>query len=110
MNTHHDNCPHCHATLPQTPARPLRWAVVGLAWTVTMALVFAGSLLGPTVIFVLPFLITGGMGAITGAHAWAWGDRACGACGKLYELDGERVEAEPIELPVTARLPERLAA
>ena len=105
--TTHTNCPHCHAPTPKTPHRVARGAVVGLAWTVSMFFVFAGILLGPAIIFVLPLLIPMGIGAITAAHAWAYGDRACEACGKLYELDGRPVQGEASTLRAE---PELLAA
>ena len=93
---HHTNsCPHCAASLAKAPSRLLRAAVVGLAWTVSMAYVFASIMLGPAIIGVLPLLIPMGIASISSAHTWAYGDRICDSCGKLVELDGELVLAEP---------------
>ena len=95
MTAPHTTCPHCYAPAPETPHRFVRAAVVGLAWTVAMAYVFVGILLGPAIIFVLPLLFLMGIGLVSSAQAWAYGDRACEACGKLVEFDGEAVEVTP---------------
>ena len=92
MTTPHTTCPHCPAPAPKTPHRLVRAAVIGLAWTVAMAYVFMAIMLGPAIIFVLPLLFLMGIGLVSSAHAWSYGDRACEACGKLVELDGEPVE------------------
>jgi hypothetical protein len=76
-------CPHCRASLPAPRSRLLAGLVVGATWTVAMAMVFGGILLGPIILFVLPFLFAGGISMIVAAHAWAFEEPTCNACGKL---------------------------
>lgn len=84
-------CPHCHAPT-SSPPRSLRVIVVALAWTVTLAMVFAGSLIGPFVIGILPVLFLGGLSVVVLAQRYAYGDRICHACDRAFELDGVPVE------------------
>lgn len=87
------NCPHCKAKVTPGPSPIVRWAVVLVAWILSMATVFAGIMLGPGIITILPIIVPGGMATITAAHVWAFSDRVCDNCGKAYELDGRLVAA-----------------
>ena len=93
----HTHCPHCHARTPPRPSVLVRGALLCLAWTASMAYVFGGILLGPLILFVLPVLIPMGIAMVTAAHGFAFGDRECPACGKLYEMDGRAVAPAPAE-------------
>lgn len=95
--SHPHYCPHCRASLPAPRSRLLGRLLVGVAWTLAMALVFGGILLGPIIIFILPFLFAGGFSMITAAHEWAFDDWTCDACGKLVEI-----EAAPVAAPQLA--------
>lgn len=88
-------CPHCAAPLPPRPSALVRHGVVALAWTTSMSSVFGGILLGPAIIMVLPVLLPGGICTITAAHSWAYEDPCCEQCGKLVEIDGQPLRAEP---------------
>ncbi|PRP94604.1 hypothetical protein ENSA5_40710 [Enhygromyxa salina] len=96
----HTHCPHCNAPAAKVPSRSLRTLVVVGAWTATLAFVFGGISLGPGIVVALPIIVLGGVATITGAHIWAYGDRACYACGKMVEVGGVPVDpsAEPERL------------
>ncbi len=101
MNTTHmchQYCPHCHASLPAPRSRLLGWLVVGLAWTVTLTMVFGAILTGFFIMFLFPFLFAGGASLVTTAHAWAFQDRICDACGKVVDEPCVTVttELEPV--------------
>ncbi len=91
---HPVNCPHCTASLPAPRSRLLGTLLVGLAWTTAMTMVFGGILLGPAIILVLPLLFPAGVSMITAAHARAFEDATCDACGKLVEVEVTRGEIE----------------
>jgi hypothetical protein len=74
--------------------------VVGLAWTVTTAMMFGALLIGPFIMIVIPFLFFAGASLITAAHEWAFADETCGACGRLIERE-EQVGSTRLE-PVHA--------
>lgn len=97
-------CPHCLARVRKSPSSVSRVLVLGLVWTVTMALVFGVSVIGPFVMVLLPVFLFGGIGLWTAAYEYAHGDRICPACGKAYEIDGEAVEPAPRAVPVHAKL------
>jgi hypothetical protein len=95
--SHPHNCPHCRASLPAPRSRLLGSLVVGLAWTVVMAMVFGALLIGPFIMLIIPFLFAAGVSLITVAHEWAFPDWTCAACGKLIEVP-EVTTPEPVRL------------
>jgi hypothetical protein len=100
--SHPKNCPHCRASLPAPRSRLLGYLVVIGAWITVMAMVFGAILLGPAILMVIPFLFAGGASLITIAHAWAFDDWTCDACGKLIEREPSHVPS-PSLTPAPAR-------
>lgn len=82
---HPNHCPHCRASLPAPRSRTLSVLALSLAWVGAMTMVFVGILTGPIIIFLLPFLVPGGIAMVTAAHQYAFAEHECEACGKLVE-------------------------
>lgn len=82
---HPSHCPHCRASLPAPRSRTLSVLALSLAWVGAMTMVFIGILTGPIIIFLLPFLVPGGISMVTAAHQYAFAEHECEACGKLVE-------------------------
>ena len=95
MSHHHHSarCSSCHR--PDSVTRPSSaWkaALVG-GYVLFSLMVFGASLLGPTIMAVLPFLAATGLGLLPWLHDRAGAPAACTACGKLQPSEA----SEPSE-------------
>ena len=90
-------CPHCHAPAVRDHRRwgPL---LLGAAYLYASATVVLGSLLGPAVLAVLPWIIFGGIGTVTAAHQLATREPECQACGKIARPASVVEPTQPREL------------
>lgn len=59
---------------PRPPGRPLGSLLIGAAWLTAALMVLASIMLGPAIIFVIPWLLFGGMSTVTAAHRYAHDD------------------------------------
>lgn len=81
-SSHSHRCSSCHrdAVVRRSPAWKL--ALVG-GYVVFGSMVFGASLLGPTIMAVLPLLFGAGLGLLPWLHDRAGAPAECSACGKL---------------------------
>jgi hypothetical protein len=93
---HSARCSSCHR--PDSVTRPSSaWkvALVG-GYAMFSLMVFGASLLGPTIMAVLPFLAATGLGLLPWLHERAGAPAACVACGKLQPSEASEA-SEAVE-------------
>lgn len=74
-------CPHCDAAAVVRP-NPL-WRLANVAaWGYAVLSVAGASLIGPTIMVVVPALLFGGMCLVTETHRRATEPVHCAACGR----------------------------
>ena len=90
---HSRRCSSCHrdTVVRRSPAWKL--ALVG-GYVVLGVMVFGASLLGPTIMAVLPLLAATGMGLLPFLHERAGAQPECSACGKLQPTEVEATTHE----------------
>jgi len=97
-STHSDRCSSCHRDTVVRPSHAWKLALVG-GYVVFSAMVFGASLLGPTIMAVLPVLFGAGLGLLPFLHDRAGAPAECTACGKLQLGQAgavvEAIESEP---------------
>jgi len=75
-------CSSCHRDAVVRPSAAWKLALVG-GYLVLGVMVFGASLLGPTIMAVLPLLVATGLGLLPFLHERAGAPAECSACGKL---------------------------
>lgn len=91
---HRNRCSSCHRDTVVRPRAMWKVALVG-GYVIFSAMVFGASLLGPTIMAALPFLVGTGMGLLPWLHDKAGAPAECSACGKLQPSEREvAAEAE----------------
>lgn len=97
-------CSSCHRDTVVRPSAAWKAALVG-GYALFGLMVFGASLLGPTIMAVLPMLAATGMGLLPWLHERAGATAACTACGNLQPA-AERPErhehARALDLPHAA--------
>lgn len=80
---HATRCASCHE--PGSVTRPSgAWKILLVAgYALFSLMVFCASLLGPTIIAVLPLLAATGLGLLPWLHDRAGAPAACQACGRI---------------------------
>lgn len=102
MPTHRpsNRCSSCHRDAVVRPHAAWTLALVG-GYVVLGAMVFGASLLGPTIMAVLPLLAATGMGLLPFLHERAGAPATCSACGRYQPTEGHAPsEAEASTLEV----------
>ncbi|MCX4247285.1 hypothetical protein [Paraliomyxa miuraensis] len=94
---HATRCASCHEHAVVRPSAAWKAALVG-GYVLFGMMVFGASLLGPTIIAVLPLLMATGFGLLPFLHERAGAQAACAACGKL--ASDEEPEATPRSLAI----------
>lgn len=83
QHRHSARCSSCHRADSVTrPSTAWKAALVG-GYVLFSLMVFGASLLGPTIMAVLPFLAATGLGLLPWLHERAGAPATCTACGKL---------------------------
>lgn len=96
------DCPHCHHRTHLVAPPAWTRALVGVAWVVAAAMVFAAGMIGPFIMLVLPFLGACAGGLIGGAHALAFAPATCGRCGKIVGDEAAAPASRVVAAPARA--------
>lgn len=87
-------CQHCGSSDIDRPP-PSATALLAAAYVYAGVSVVGASLLGPAILMILPFLVVGGMSAVTAAHQLADRMPHCRACGRYAPIPSDTSEPAP---------------
>ncbi len=92
-HAHRTDCPCCHRHNTVVRRSNAWWAALIGAYVLFSAMVFGASLLGPTIMAVLPMLVATGLGLLPYLHGRVAEPATCTACGRI--ATGQPVVGSP---------------